>query len=152
MGSAISIGQTGLAASSRQMEVIANNLANSNTVGFKASSTLFASIMNQGMSNVGSLATGQGVKVANVATQFTQGSFETTGNATDMAIDGDGFFIVTDPNIGTLYTRVGSFHIDNNNNLVDNSGYKVQGYMAEDGVISSIPSDILLQMIRIMSP
>jgi flagellar hook protein FlgE len=148
MGSAISIGQTGLAASSRQMEVIANNLANSNTVGFKASSTLFASIMNQGMSNVGSLATGQGVKIANVATQFTQGSFETTGNATDMAIDGDGFFIVNDPNIGTLYTRVGSFHIDNNNRLVDNSGYRVQGYMAEDGDISSIPSDILLQMSK----
>jgi flagellar hook protein FlgE len=148
MGSAISIGQTGLAASSRQMEVIANNLANSNTVGFKASSTLFASIMNQGMSNVGSLATGQGVKIANVATQFTQGSFETTGNATDMAIDGDGFFIVNDPNIGTLYTRVGSFHIDNNNRLVDNSNYRVQGYMAEDGDISSIPSDILLQMSK----
>lgn len=145
MGNAISIGQTGLAASSRQMDVIANNLANSNTIGFKASSTLFASMMNQGLSNVGSLATGQGVKVANVATQFTQGSFETTGNATDMAIDGDGFFIVKDPSIGTLYTRVGSFHIDNNNNLVDNNGYKVQGYMTEDGIVSSIPTDILLQ-------
>jgi flagellar hook protein FlgE len=148
MGSAISIGQTGLAASSRQMEVIANNLANSNTVGFKASSTLFASIMNQGLSNVGSLATGQGVKIANVATQYTQGSFETTGNATDMAIDGDGFFIVNDPSIGTLYTRVGSFHIDKNNNLVDSNGYKVQGYMAESGVMSSIPSDIQLQMSK----
>ena len=105
MGSAISIGQTGLAASSRQMDVIANNLANSNTLAFKGSSTLFASMMNQGLSSVGALAVGQGVRVASVPTQFTQGSFETTGNATDMAIDGDGFFIVKDPAIGTLYTR-----------------------------------------------
>jgi flagellar hook protein FlgE len=134
------------------MDIIANNLANSNTLGFKASSSLFASMMNQGLSNMGSLATGQGVKVASVVTQFTQGSFETTGNATDMAIDGDGFFIVKDPSIGTLYTRVGSFHVDKTNNLVDNNGYKVQGYMAEEGVLSSVPTDILLQMSKDATP
>ena len=145
MGSAISIGQTGLAASSKQMEVIGNNLANANTVGFKASSTLFANMMNQGLSSAGSLAAGQGVEVTDMPTQFVQGSFENTGSATDMAIDGEGFFIVKDRSGVPLYTRAGAFHIDNEGNLVDGKGYKVQGYSIEDDVLSTVPADIFLE-------
>ena len=144
MGSAISIGQTGLTASSKQMEVIGNNLANSNTVGFKASSTLFANMMNQGLSSAGSLAAGQGVEVTDMPTQFVQGSFENTGSATDMAIDGEGFFIVKDPSGVPLYTRAGAFHIDKKGNLVDGKGYKVQGYSIEDDVLSTVPGDIFI--------
>ena len=148
MGSAISIGQTGLAASSKQMEVIGNNLANSNTVGFKASSTLFASMMNQGLSSAGYLAAGQGVEVTGMPTQFVQGSFENTGSVTDMAIDGEGFFIVKDTTGIPLYTRAGSFHIDNQGNLVDGKGYKVQGYSLEDGILSTVPGDISLMKAK----
>jgi flagellar hook protein FlgE len=128
MSSAISIGTTGLTASSKQMDVIGNNLANSNTLGYKAGSTYFASMLNQSLSSSGSLSVGQGVAVSTIATQFGQGSFETTGNATDLAIDGDGFFLVEDTEGAIYYTRAGAFHIDDEGYLVDGNGYKVQGY------------------------
>ena len=130
MGSAISIGTTGLTAASKQMDVIGNNLANANTLGFKAGNTYFASMLNQSLTggSSGSMQVGQGVAVADVSTQFAQGSFETTGNATDLAIDGDGFFILRDREGGTYYTRAGAFHIDESGYLVDLNGYKVQGY------------------------
>lgn len=148
MASAISIGQTGLVASSKQLDVIANNLANSSTAGFKASGTLFASMMGQGLSSSGSLAVGQGVGVANMPRHFAQGSFETTGNVLDMAIDGEGFFIVVEPGVAPLYTRAGSFHIDKNNYLVDNKGYKVQGY--KEG--AAVQSDIILPKNKDATP
>jgi flagellar hook protein FlgE len=148
MATAISIGQTGLVASAKQLDVIGNNLANSSTVGFKASSTLFASMMNQGLSSAGALSVGQGVAVSSLPTQFSQGPLENTGNVTDMAIDGEGFFIVHEPTGAPLYTRAGAFHIDSNNNLVDVKGYKVQGYSLTDSALSNVTSDILLQKAK----
>ncbi len=148
MGSAISIGQTGLSASSKQMEVIGNNLANSNTVGFKASNTLFANMMNQGLSSAGSLAAGQGVAVTGMPTQFAQGSFENTSSATDMAIDGEGFFMLKDTSGTILYSRAGAFHIDKEGNLVDGKGFKVQGYSIEDDILSTVPGNIFLQKAK----
>jgi len=145
MGIAINIGQTGLLASSKQLDVIGNNLANSSTVGFKASSTLFANMMNQGLSSMGALSVGQGVGVASLPTDYSQGSFETTGNNTDMAIDGEGFFLVEDPAGASYYTRAGAFHIDNNSNLVDIRGYKVEGYSMTNDTLSNVPTDIVLQ-------
>lgn len=128
MSTAISIGTTGLTASSKQMDVIGNNLANSNTLGFKASNTYFASMLNQSLSSGGSLQVGSGVAVAAVGTQFQQGAFETTGNAADLAIDGEGFFIVQDAEGGIYYTRAGNFHISKEGYLVDTNDYKVLGY------------------------
>lgn len=136
MGSAISIGTTGLTASSKQMDVIGNNLANSNTLGYKAGNTYFASMLNQSLSSSGSMAVGQGVAVAAVATQFSQGSFETTGNATDLAIDGDGFFVVKDSNGAAYYTRAGAFHVSKEGLLVDGNNYTVQGYSAPKATLS----------------
>lgn len=143
MGSAISIGTTGLAASSKQMDVIGNNLANSNTLGFKAGNTFFASMLNQSLSSSGSLAVGQGVTVAAIDTQFSQGSFETTGNATDLAVDGDGFFVVKDIDGAAYYTRAGAFHVNKDGILADVNNYKVQGLSvsgAETGI--ERPQDI----------
>jgi len=128
MSTAISIGTTGLTASSKQMDVIGNNLANSNTLGFKASNTYFASMLNQSLSSGGSLQVGSGVSVAAIGTSFQQGAFETTGNATDLAIDGEGFFIVEDAEGGIYYTRAGNFHISKEGYLVDANDYKVLGY------------------------
>lgn len=136
MGSAISIGTTGLTASSKQMDVIGNNLANSNTLGFKAGNTYFSSMLNQSLSSSGSMAVGQGVAVAAIATQFSQGSFETTGNATDLAIDGDGFFVVKDANDASYYTRAGAFHVSKEGLLVDGNNYKVQGFSASKAALS----------------
>lgn len=128
MSSAISIGTTGLTASSKQMDVIGNNLANANTLGYKSGSTYFASMLNQSLSSGGSMQVGSGVAVAAVSTQFSQGSFENTGNATDLAIDGEGFFMVRDQEGAQYYTRAGAFHVASNGDLVDNNGYRVQGY------------------------
>jgi flagellar hook protein FlgE len=135
MGSALSIGTTGLSASAKQMDVISNNLANANTLGFKCGNIDFASMLNQSLSSSGSMAVGQGV-----STSFTQGSFETTGNATDLAIDGDGFFIVKDDNNASYYTRAGAFHINNEGLLVDGNNYKVQGYSVSQ-TSSSVSTD-----------
>jgi flagellar hook protein FlgE len=146
MSSALWIGTTGLAASTRQMDVIGNNLANANTVGFKAGNTYFASMMSQTLSGGtgGSMQVGQGVGVASVITQFGQGSFESTANVTDLAIDGTGFFIVPDAAGLTYYTRAGSFNIDKTGNLVDLNGYLVQGDMFVNGAEVFNPENISL--------
>ncbi|MDX9746027.1 MAG: flagellar hook protein FlgE [Syntrophales bacterium] len=130
MSSALWIGTTGLTASSKQMDVIGNNLANSNTLGFKAGNTYFASMLNQSLSggSSGTMQVGQGVTIAAVAPQFGQGSFESTGNATDLAIDGEGFFILRDSEGAQYFTRAGAFHVDREGYLVDLNGYRVQGY------------------------
>jgi flagellar hook protein FlgE len=128
--------------------VIGNNLANSNTVGFKASSTLFTSMMNQGLSSTGALSVGQGVAVSSLPTQFSQGPVEYTSNVLDMAIDGEGFFIVNNITGAPLYTRAGAFHINSDNNLVDVRGYKVQGYSLLDDATGTVPTNILLEKAR----
>lgn len=128
MAGAITIATTGLSASQKQMDVIGNNLANSSTLGFKAGNTYFAAVLNQSLAGSGELTVGQGVEVSSIATQFSQGSFETTSNATDMAIDGEGFFMVQDKDGAIYYTRAGNFHVDRDSYLVDANGYKVIGF------------------------
>ncbi len=129
MGSALWIGTTGLNASSMQIDVIGNNLANSNTPGYKADNMYFSSLLTQSLATGGnSMSIGQGVRVSSVSTQFAAGAMQTTGNATDLAIDGDGFFCVKDGTGAEYFTRAGAFHTDKNNNLVDANGYFVQGY------------------------
>jgi flagellar hook protein FlgE len=130
MGSSLWAGIAGLNASSKQMDVIGNNIANINTIGFKGSKAFFADVLSQTLSggSSGSMQVGRGVAVSDVQTQFGSGSFETTGNATDLAIDGDGFFMVNDANGATFYTRAGAFHIDDHGYLVDTNKFRVQGY------------------------
>jgi len=130
MGNALWAGITGLNATSKQMDVIANNIANVNTIGYKAGKIYFADVLSQSISGgaSGSMQVGRGVTVTDVATQYGSGSFETTGNATDVSIDGDGFFMVNDLDGATYYTRAGAFHLDKEGYLVDTNGYRVQGY------------------------
>jgi len=131
MSSALWIGTTGLTASSKQLEVIGDNLANANTVGFKAGDTCFASLLSRSVSGTSgnNMQVGQGVGVAAITTQFAQGSFETTSNSTDLAIDGQGFFVVKDDDGATYYTRAGAFNLNKDGYLSDMSGYRVQGLM-----------------------
>ena len=138
MSSSLNIGTTGLAASQKQLDVIGNNLANASTVGFKAADCYFASMLSQSLSGGGAESVGQGVSVANVATIFSQGTFESTGNVTDVAIDGNGFFIVKDREGNSLYTRAGSFHVENSGLLSDINKYSVQGRMYDkDGLLET---------------
>jgi len=146
MGSSLFAGVSGLNASSKQMDVIGNNIANVNTVGYKSSKTYFGDILSQSMAGGGSQI-GRGVSVNDVSTQFSLGSFETTANATDLAIEGDGFFMVSDSDGGNYYTRAGAFNIDSTGYLVDVNGYKVQGYNLSGSDPNTI-TDISLQNVQ----
>ena len=149
MGSALWAGISGLNASSKEMDVIANNIANVNTIGYKAGKTYFADVLSQSVSggSSGSMQVGRGVEVSGVGTLFGAGSFETTGNATDVAIDGGGFFVVNDNNGASYYTRAGAFHLDSGGNLVDTNGYKLQGYNFFGANINNV-TDINLSSVQ----
>jgi flagellar hook protein FlgE len=148
MGSALWAGISGLNASSTEMDVIANNIANVNTIGYKAGKTYFADVLSQSLSGgTGSMQVGRGVEVSEVGTQFGSGSFETTGNATDVAIDGDGFFVVNDNNGASYYTRAGAFHLNSEGNLIDTNGYKLQGYNFFGAAMNNV-TDINLNNVQ----
>ena len=138
LASAMSTALTGLNASETQIDVIGNNLANANTVGFKASDVLFANQFLQTQS-VGSSPTatsggnnpqqqGLGVEVAEITPNFSQGTISTANSPTDLAIQGDGFFIVQGDNGEQNYTRNGTFTTNANNQLVTGTGNRVMGY------------------------
>ena len=127
MSGALYVGTSGLAAAQKQLDIIGNNLANSSTVGFKSSDVSFASVLSQSLST-GAQAVGEGVMVNSMPTSFSQGTFESTGNNTDLAIDGNGFFVVRD-GTNQLYTRAGGFRLTSDGSLRDLSGFVVQGHM-----------------------
>ena len=140
MGSALWIAISGLNSSSKQMDVIGNNIANSNTMGFKSGKAYFANVLSQSLSggSSGLMQIGQGVNIADVATQFSQGSLESTTSGLDLAIDGSGFFIVEDDDSSQYFTRAGAMHIDGEGYLVDINDYRVQGYAASSATLGDI--------------
>ena len=121
---------TGLSALSTGMQVISNNIANVNTVGFKAARTNFEDLISQDYWSNGKIQQiGRGVKVASVQQMFTQGSFMNSAQDTDMAIAGEGFFQVRDRVTNELmYTRAGNFTFDANGVLETPAGYVLQGW------------------------
>jgi flagellar hook protein FlgE len=142
-------GISGLNASAKQMDVIGNNIANVNTIGFKAGTVAFGDILSQSIAGgSGTMQVGRGVEVNAIPTLFGQGSFESTQNPTDLAIDGDGFFMVNDPNGATYYTRAGMFNIAKDGYLRDVNGYKVQGYQYSGGKNTGAIGDISLSGIQ----
>ncbi|MBW3550383.1 MAG: flagellar basal-body rod protein FlgG [Proteobacteria bacterium] len=154
MSQALWIAKTGLDAQQTRMAVISNNLANTNTVGFKRDRASFEDLLYQTVRQPGGasseqtqlpsgLSTGTGVRVAATAKQFQQGNLAQTGNALDVAINGRGFFEVLLPDGSPAYTRDGSFQINSQGELVTNSGYPVQpGLQLPEGAQSvTIGSD-----------
>ena len=139
-------GISGLRAHQTMLDVTGNNIANVNTAGFKASSTQFQDTLSQlqqgatgpqaetGGSNPAQI--GLGVRVAGVTTNFSQGSSQSTGRATDLMISGDGFF-VTSKGGSQLFTRAGAFSPDAANQLVSPDGGILQGWTATNGVINA---------------
>ncbi|KAK1548150.1 hypothetical protein Q3G72_007634 [Acer saccharum] len=128
----------GLNSHSDAMTVVSDNIANVNTTGFKAGSALFEDIIASAVvsGTRQSIPEGQGSKVASVEQIFTQGTLLPTGRPTDLALEGDGFFVVSgsfEGENGSYYTRSGRFHIDNNGDLVNPEGLAVQGYLANSG-------------------
>jgi len=134
-----SIPLSGLDTSSTALSVIANNLANLNTVGFKGQRSMFQDLFYQQIGTSGdgnAVQVGVGASVAGIGSQLTQGSIQTTGVPTDVAIQGDGFFVVN-KNGEELYTRAGNFSVGSDGSLMTQDGAVVQGYQATNGVIQA---------------
>ena len=121
-------GLSGLNAASKNLDVIGHNIANSGTVGFKASRTEFDEMVASAIGSANGTNGGIGVSVGAIAQQFTQGNISVTGNNLDVAINGNGFFQIQQ-NDGTMaYTRAGNFKLDKDGNVITNAGGKVMGY------------------------
>jgi flagellar hook protein FlgE len=134
-----SIPLSGLTAESTALSAVANNLANQNTAGYKTTSVLFSDLFYQNLGTNGAgdpIQLGAGATVGSIPTTFTQGSVQATGVPTDVAIQGDGFFVVQNGGI-TSYTRDGNFSVDKNNFLVTDEGQQVMGYPAVNGVVNT---------------
>jgi flagellar hook protein FlgE len=157
-------GISGLHAHQMMMDVTGNNIANVNTVGYKASSVQFQDTLSQMVGAAGSPQKGQagtnaaqvglGVRNAGITSNFSQGSAETTGKAGDMMVQGDGFFMTRKGN-EELYTRAGSFFFDANGTLATAGGQPVQGWTADiDGTVNTAgkPDDIKMPLGQSLSP
>ncbi len=130
---------SGLKAHQTKMDVIGHNIANVNTVGFKSSRVTFSEFFSQNLSGAtgasettgrggtNPMQIGLGTSVGSIDVSMTTGASQSTGNSTDLMINGDGFFIVGD-NSGTYFTRAGAFGLDSYGNLVNSSGLNVMGW------------------------
>lgn len=133
---------SGLGANQKAMDVLGNNIANVNTIGFKSSRAVFQDLMSQTLiggktptdsrGGINPRQVGNGVYLAAVDTIFTSGVLQSTSSTTDLAIQGTGFFVVRgEGSSENYYTRAGDFNFDNTNTLTTPSGYRVQGWMAD---------------------
>jgi len=148
-------GVSGLATNGNAMSVIGNNIANSNTIGFKTGRSLFSDLLSSTVSGSGGTSqVGRGVGLSVVDNIFSQGTFENTELNTDLAIEGDGFFIVRDPIVGgDVYTRAGAFRFDANGLLVNPEGFHVQGYALNAlGAITGTLTDIQIDTTSLSAP
>lgn len=137
--SSFSIPLTGLKASSEALNTIANNLSNMNTTAFKSQSVTFSDLFYQEIGTTGSgnpLQVGAGTQVASTETDFSQGGIEETGNASDVYLNGNGFFVVQNGNTQE-YTRAGNFTTSPDGNLLTQDGQQVMGYPAVKGVVDT---------------
>ncbi|MDM8347709.1 flagellar hook protein FlgE [Pseudomonas sp. sp1636] len=125
------IGLSGLRAATSDLNITGNNIANAGTVGFKQSRAEFADLYAASVQGTGKNSQGAGVQLANVSQSFNQGNINYTQNALDLAINGNGFF-QTSNNGEVSYTRAGYFGTDREGYMVNNFGYRLQGY-AVDG-------------------
>jgi len=133
-------GLSGLTASSKSLDVIGNNIANANTVGMKSGRAEFAEMISTaiGVGGGGSNA-GIGVNVAAVTQNFSQGNITVTNNTTDVAINGSGFFVTTQPDGTTAYSRDGQFKLTSTGKIVTNTGGQIMGYPTDTkGNVTSV--------------
>lgn len=140
-------GLSGLNASSKALDVVGNNVANSSTVGFKSSSGHFADVYAASLGGGGASPVGIGTSLAAVFQQYTQGNITTTNNSLDVAINGSGFFSVTRDGVDA-FTRNGQFHVDKEGYVINDQNYKLLGYYPNaSGVIDASgerPKEILI--------
>jgi len=123
---------TGMNAATADLEVISNNIANSNTNGFKRSRAEFADVYAASDLGVAKNSTGEGVRVTNVRQQYTQGEVNFTENNLDLAISGGGFFRLNDSSGGIVFSRAGTFGMDREGFLINASEQRLTGYQSND--------------------
>ncbi|HPP81784.1 MAG TPA: flagellar hook-basal body complex protein, partial [Deltaproteobacteria bacterium] len=134
ISSSLFSGISGLSTHGNAMSVIGDNIANVNTIGFKSSRTTFQDVLAQSVAtSAGTAQIGRGAALSAIDTLFQQGSFESTSNATDLAIGGNGFFIVSPRGSETeYYTRAGQFRFDADGYFVNPEGYVVKGWALDE--------------------
>ena len=129
---ALFTGVSGLSAMGTALSVIGDNIANSNTIGYKGSNAQFGDVLSQAMGGSSSQI-GRGTYLQGVTANFGQGTLQTSANPLDLAIQGEGFFIVKDSEGATSYTRAGQFTLDKEGNIVNTEGLMLQGYLTQKG-------------------
>ena len=145
-------GLSGLNASSKALDVTSNNIANASTVGFKGAATHFADVYAASLSGGGASQVGIGVSASAIVQQYTQGNITTTSNSLDIAINGNGFFRMSQDGAVT-YSRNGQFHIDANGYLVNDTQDNVTGYIADAaGLITASTPEALRISTRSIDP
>lgn len=143
------IALTGINSATGDLGVVANNIANSNTTGFKSSRAEFTDLYSSGNITSARGIVGMGTQLMAVTQQFQQGNLATTGNALDLAIDGSGFFRVSE-NGSPVYTRDGRFSVDRDGYIVNANGLRLTGYQADDsGVLTSVIDDLRIPAANI---
>ena len=143
---------SGINATSRALSEIGNNIANAQTIGFKTRTVSFGDLFGASIGVGGTtsaLVEGRGVRVLGVDPSFTQGSLQTTSNALDLAIDGDGFFQVTDASGNPFFSRAGQFNIDDSGNIINPAGFRLQGYQVDaSGNVTGAIGDMVLTTLQ----
>ncbi len=138
-------GLSGLSAAAKNLDVIGNNVANVNTVGFKESKAHFSDVYATAGGLVGNNTPGIGTRVSAIAQSFAQGSLTATSNPLDLAINGSGFFRLSD-NGAINFSRNGQFHLDKSGYIVNDNGSRLTGYPSSaDGILpTASPTDLVI--------
>ena len=134
-------GVSGLQQFQEDLQVIGNNIANVNTVGYKSATMDFEDELSQNLANGSSnpMQVGEGVTTGAIDSDFSQGTINTTGVTSNLAINGNGFFLVKDPSSGLEYaTRDGEFNLDQSGYLTNANGYRVQGTTGASTAVSDL--------------
>ncbi|CEK11061.1 flagellar hook protein FlgE [Legionella hackeliae] len=140
---------SGIQAASKDLDVIGNNIANAPTIGFKSSRAEFADVYATGTYGGGGNAVGSGVRLARVQQNFGQGNFTFTNNSLDLAVSGSGFFVLNDQG-SRLYTRAGSFGLDNEGFIVNSFNQNLTGLLADaSGNITSVSGNLQVNTANI---
>ncbi len=152
---------TGMEAQQANIDVIAHNLANVNTTGYKRSRADYQDLLYQEIKTAGASSSpstivptgiqmGQGVRMVSTAKMFSQGNFKQSGNALDLAIEGDGFFQVSMPDGGIGYTRAGEFKVDKDGRLVTSDGYVMEPEITipQDAITITISADGIVSVTQ----
>lgn len=139
---AFSTSISGIDAAQERMSVISNNIVNAGTVGFKKGEAQFGDLYSSALQDTGDSA-GTGVELTRIRSDFTQGEFQFTSSALDLAIDGAGLFVLKNSEGVEQYTRAGSFQSDNQGYIVSEAGLRVQGYQSDaNGALLPVLGDL----------